>query len=167
MGATDLPYPLAVGTLRAGDWPSSVADVLVAEGRIGVALGEPVEAARADLERAVAAVCASDPWLAEHPVQVEWTGGQFASGLLPDGHPLEAMLSAAHRQVTGRTPAVLGAPYGSDLRLLAGLAGIPTLHYGPGSIRDAHKPDEFVPVDELVTVTRTLVMLVAQACGAH
>jgi acetylornithine deacetylase len=166
MAGNDLPYPLAVGTVRAGDWASSVADWLVAEGRLGVALGEPVSAAREDLEEAVAEVCAADPWLREHPVRVEWVGGQFASGMLPDGHPLEAMVRRAHEQVTGRTPAVLGAPYGSDLRLLTGIGGVPTLHYGPGSIRNAHRPDEFVPIDELVTVTRTLVMLVAEACGA-
>jgi acetylornithine deacetylase len=54
-----LPYPLSVGTVHAGDWPSSVPDSLVAEGRLGVALGEPVEAARAELEAAVAEVCAT------------------------------------------------------------------------------------------------------------
>lgn len=164
LAGTSPPYALAIGTLRAGDWPSSVADSLVAEGRLGVALGEPVEAARAELEQAVAAVCATDPWLAEHPVRVEWFGGQFASGILPAGHPLEAMVGDAHRTVTGHAPAVLGAPYGSDLRLLDA-AGVPTLLYGPGDIRAAHQPDEFVPVDDLVTVTRTLVMLVARACG--
>ena len=161
-----LPYPISVGIVRAGDWASSVPDRLVAEGRFGVALGEPVGAARKDLEEAVAEACVADPWLREHPVQVEWVGGQFASGMLDDGHPLQELVSSAHRAVTGRTPAVLGAPYGSDLRLLSGLAGVPTLLYGPGDIRDAHQPDESVPVDDLVTVTRTLVMLVAEACGA-
>jgi acetylornithine deacetylase len=164
LAGTSPPYALSVGTVRAGDWPSSVADSLVAEGRLGVALGEPVEAARAELEQAVAAVCAADPWLAEHPVRVEWFGGQFASGVLPAGHPLEMMVADAHRAVTGQEPAVLGAPYGADLRLLAA-AGVPTLLYGPGDIRDAHQPDEWVPVDQLVTVTRALVMLVARACG--
>jgi acetylornithine deacetylase len=164
LAGTSPPYALAVGTLRAGDWPSSVADSLVAEGRFGVALGEPVEAARAELEQTIAAVCGSDPWLSEHPVRVEWFGGQFASGVLPAGHPLETMAADAHRAVSGRAPAVLGAPYGSDLRLLTA-AGVPTLLYGPGDIRDAHQPNESVPVEELVTVTRALVMLVAQACG--
>ena len=162
---SELPYPIAVGTVRAGDWASTVADRLVAEGRLGVALGEPVSAARVDLEEAVADVCAADPWLREHPVRVDWFGGQFASGMLPDGDPLEAMVRRAHEQVTGRAPAVRGAPYGSDLRLLTDLSGTPTLLYGPGDIRDAHQPDESVPIEELVTVTRTLVMLVARTCG--
>jgi acetylornithine deacetylase len=160
-----LPYPLAVGTVRAGDWASSVPDLLVAEGRLGVALGEPVAAARDQLEHVVAQVCAADPWLAAHPVRVEWFGGQFGSSLLPDGSPLLALVSGVHRQVTGSSPAVLGAPWGSDIRLLADVGGIPALHYGPGDVRKAHGPDESVPVDDLVTVTRTLVLLLAQVCG--
>ncbi|MCU1589029.1 MAG: peptidase dimerization protein [Frankiales bacterium] len=161
-----LPYPLSVGTVRAGDWASSVPDLLVAEGRLGVALGEPVAAARGELEQVVAEVCATDPWLAANPVRVEWFGGQFASSLLPDGSPVLSLVAGAHRRVTGRTPDVLGAPWGSDIRLLADLGGVPALHYGPGDVRKAHGPDESVPVEDLVTVTRSLVMLVAQACGA-
>ena len=34
-----IPYPLSVGTLRAGDWASSVPYSPVAEGRLGVRLG--------------------------------------------------------------------------------------------------------------------------------
>jgi acetylornithine deacetylase len=161
-----LPYPLSVGTVRAGDWASSVPDLLVAEGRLGVALGEPVADARAELQRTLDEVCAADPWLAEHPVRLEWVGGQFGSSLLPDESPLLASVSAAHRRLTGRTPSVEGAPWGSDIRLLTDLGGIPALHYGPGDVRKAHGPDESVPVADLVTVTRTLVMLIAGTCGA-
>ncbi len=35
-----IAYPLSVGTVRAGDWASTVPDLLVAEGRLGVALDE-------------------------------------------------------------------------------------------------------------------------------
>jgi acetylornithine deacetylase len=161
-----LPYPLSVGTVRAGDWASSVPDLLVAEGRLGVALGEPVEAARAELERVVADVCAGDSWLAANPVRVEWFGGQFASSTLEDDSALLSLVTAAHRRVTGRSPATYGAPWGSDIRLLTDIGGIPAVHYGPGDVRKAHGPDESVPVTDLVTVTRSLVMLIARACGA-
>lgn len=159
-----LPYPLSVGTVRAGDWASSVPDLLVAEGRLGVALGEPVEHARAELEATVAGVCADDPWLAQHPVVVEWPGGQFAPGQLAEGSPLLGLVAAAHRDLHGDVPDVHGAPYGSDLRLLTA-GGVPTLHYGPGDVRDAHSPYESVPVAELVQVTRTLVLLATRVCG--
>ncbi len=164
MAGYRLPYALSVGTVRAGDWASSVPDLLVAEGRLGVALGEPVEHARAQLEEAVAQVCADDPWLRAHPVVVEWCGGQFAPGEVATDSPLVGMVSAAHEELHGTVPAVHGVPYGSDLRLLVG-SGIPTLHYGPGDIRQAHAPDEWVPASQLVQVARTLVLLAAQVCG--
>ena len=165
MAGYAVPYPLSVGTVRAGDWSSSVPDLLIAEGRLGVALGEPVEHARAALQEAVAEVCVDDPWLSEHPVVVEWAGGQFAPGQLAAGSPLLELVAGAHSRLHGNVPQVHGVPYGSDLRLLTELGGIPTLHYGPGDVRMAHAPDESVPVAELVTVTQTLVLLAAQVCG--
>jgi acetylornithine deacetylase len=166
MGRRGLAHPLSIGTVRAGDWASSVPDLLVAEGRLGVAIGESVTEARADLETAVAEVCAAEPWLREHPVEVEWWGGQFASGRLPAGSDLVQRVSAAHVAAGGAAPPeVHGAPYGSDLRLLTGLGGIPTVQYGPGDVAVAHGPDEHVSVDEVVACARTLAALALDICG--
>ena len=159
-----LAYPLSIGRVQAGDWASSVPDLLVAEGRLGVALDEPVEDARAAFEVAVAEAGAADPWLREHPVTVEWWGGQFSSGRLPAGSDLADRMSAAHAAVAPGTPGRWGAPYGSDLRLLAG-GGIPTLHYGPGDAVLAHAPDERVPLAEVHTAARALALLALDICG--
>ena len=165
MARYDLPYPLSVGTVRAGDWASSVPDLLVAEGRLGVALGEPVEQSRGALEQCLAEVCAGDPWLTENPVRLEWFGGQFGSGQVAPDAPVAQLVSASHARLHGKRPDVHGVPYGSDLRLMTTIGGIPTVHYGPGDIRHAHAPNESVTVAELVAVTQTLVLLVASACG--
>jgi acetylornithine deacetylase len=162
-----LAHPLSIGRVRAGDWASSVPDLLVAEGRLGVAIGEPTDDARADLEDAVAAACERDPWLREHPVEVEWWGGQFASGRIPPDSDLVDRVGAAHSTAGGQPPDVYGAPYGSDLRLLTGLAGIPTLQYGPGDARLAHGPDESVPLGEVITAARTLALAALDVCGTH
>jgi acetylornithine deacetylase len=71
----------------------------------------------------------------------------------------------AHEAITGTAPDVYGGPYGSDLRLLWGLGGIPTLQYGPGGANAAHGPDEWVPIDEIRTSARTLVRLILDVCG--
>lgn len=160
-----LAYPLSIGMLQAGDWPSSVPDLLTADGRLGVALGEGVASARADLESAVAAACSKDPWLAEHPVEVTWWGGQFASGRTPPDAVVITAMQAAHAAETGTDPQMYGGPYGSDLRLLAGLGGIPTLQHGPGSASAAHGPDEWVPVDQIRTSARVLARLIVDVCG--
>jgi len=161
----DIAYPLSIGMVRAGDWASTVPDLLVAEGRLGVALDEDVASARADLESAVAEACRTDPWLAEHPVEVEWWGGQFASGRLPEGCDLDERVGHHHRAVTGGPAEVWGAPFGSDLRLLTGLGGIPTVHYGPGAIDLAHAPDERVPVADVETTATVLALLALEVCG--
>ena len=151
----DIAYPLSIGTVQAGDWASTVPDLCVAEGRLGVALDETPEQARAALEHAVAALADTDPWLAEHPIEVQWWGGQFAPGRTDPAHPLVTSIAAAHERVTGRAPAIYGGPYGSDLRLLVG-AGIPTLQYGPGDSAVAHAPNEWVSIDDVLTCTRTI-----------
>lgn len=166
MARWDLAWPLSVGTVRAGTWPSSVPDRVVAEGRLGVALGESVIDARSQLEAAISQLSDGDPWLGSHPVTVEWFGGQFAPGAVDAGHPVVSLVSDAHEALHGERPQLHGVPYGSDLRLL-GAAGIPTVHYGPGRLRAAHAPDESVPIDQLATVTRTLVLTVAAACGTR
>ena len=163
----ELAHPLSLGTVHAGDWASSVPDLLVAEGRLGVAIGEPADDARRSLEDAVAAACAEDPWLRDHPVEVEWWGGQFASGRIPEGSDLVGRMQRAHALAGGGADQeVYGATYGSDLRLLTG-RGIPTLQYGPGDVRLAHGPHESVPVDEVVTAARAFAVLILDVCGAE
>ncbi|MDX3260968.1 ArgE/DapE family deacylase [Streptomyces sp. MI02-2A] len=162
-----IPYALSVGTLRSGDWASSVPDRLVAEGRLGVRLDEDPDAARAHLEEHIAKVCASDPWLRDHPVEVSWPGGQFAPGRLPIGHPLRDIVRDAFADATGRPgPRERGAPYGSDLRLYTA-AGVPTLQFGPGDVRLAHSAEEQVRIPDIVDVARTVVLAVLRTAGTR
>lgn len=160
----DLAYPTSLGTVRAGDWASTVPDLLVAEGRLGVALGETAEQARADFVAGLARLGDTDPWFREYPVEVEWWGGQFASGRTAPDHRAVALLADVHESCAGRRPSVYGAPYGSDLRLLAA-AGIPTVQFGPGDSRAAHAPDEWVPMDDVVACARTLAAYAVSFCG--
>ncbi|MCU1368743.1 MAG: acetylornithine deacetylase, partial [Ilumatobacteraceae bacterium] len=161
-----LAHPLSIGTVHAGDWASSVPDLLIAEGRLGVALDEPVEHAREEFEAAVARTCEADPWLRDHPVEVEWWGGQFASGRLHAESDLVERMQRAHAIASESRPNdVWAAPYGSDLRLLVGQGGIPTLQYGPGDVARAHGPDELVPVDDIVITARALALMALDICG--
>lgn len=160
----DLPCALSVGVVRAGDWASTVPDRLVAEGRYGVPVGETLPQAMAAFESAVAEAGATDPWLAEHPVQVTWPGGRFAPGTLPDGHPLLDDVRGAVGDVRGRAPLVRGGPYGSDLRHYAA-AGIATVQYGPGELRFAHASDEHVELADVFACARVYALLIARLCG--
>jgi acetylornithine deacetylase len=165
-GETPYPYGLSIGRVQAGDWASSVPDRLVAEGRYGVRLGEPVPAARAAFEERLGTICAGHPWLAEHPVRISWIGGAFASGQLPAGDPLLPVVRAAVADAGGGTLPERAIAAGSDLRQYAA-AGIPTLHYGPGDLALAHGPRERVPVAEVVTAARAFALLTLRTCGVR
>ena len=162
MAEYPIAYPLMVGRVESGDWSSSVPDRLIAEGRYGVRLGEDVNAARAAFEERVREASDRDPWLRDHPVVVEWSGGQFASGRLAPDHPFAAVVTDAWADVTGESARERGAPYGSDLRLYAE-AGIPTLHLGPGDVQHAHSPREQVRLSEVGDVARALVLVLLRA----
>ncbi|MDR7085639.1 acetylornithine deacetylase [Aeromicrobium panaciterrae] len=158
----DLPWPISIGILHAGDWASTVPDQLVAEGRYGVMPGESFADAKRSFEQAIAAV--ENEWLTENPPTVTWPGGHFAAGTLPHEHPFGAEVAAAVTASGAQTPQLVGAPYGSDLRQYAA-AGIPTLQYGPGHIIDAHAIDENVLIEEVVACARAYATLIVARCG--
>lgn len=160
----DLAWPISIGTVRAGDWASSVPDHLVAEGRYGVRVGETLPEAKAAFEQALARAGQQHPWLREHPVRVTWDGGEFAPGALPQGHRLLEDVRSVVAELGEPAPVALGAPYGSDLRHYAA-AEVPTLQYGPGDIVHAHGLGERVEVADMLRCARVYALLALRLCG--
>lgn len=161
----DRPFAICGGRIAGGDWPSSEADWLTWEGRYGVAPGEDLAAARREFEAAVGAAAERDLWLADHPPTVQWWGGQFYPGHTDVEDPIVTTVTGASGAVTGQAPAVCGMPYGCDLGLTVNVGAIPTVVFGPGDVRDAHRPDESVPIAELVTAARALAVAALRFCG--
>jgi acetylornithine deacetylase len=158
LGNLPLPYPLSIGRVNAGNWSSSVPEELIFEGRIGVAMGESSAAVREQLEHTLANLAEADPWLRDHPMEIRWNGGQFESGEIPLHHPLVALCQQCMVDLTGNEPELEGAPYGSDLRLLVNVGGIPTVLFGPGDVRVSHMPDENVNVAEVIMAARVYIL---------
>lgn len=158
-GTSQLPYPLSIGRVHAGNWSSTVPEELLCEGRLGVAMGESSQAARAQFEQTVQALSEADPWLKDHPVEIAWTGGQFDSAEIPLEHPLVQLCSQCIQDVTGQAPVLKGEPYGSDLRLLIKQGHIPALLLGPGDVLVAHMPDERVRIAEVVQAARLYIVV--------
>jgi acetylornithine deacetylase len=147
MRALPLPYPVNVGRIAAGDWASTVPDRLTFEGRLGVRVGETEEEARAALGAAL-----------DGRVELEWTGGRYASAETPPDHPFVGAVAAAAQGELGRTAPLAGVPYGADLRLFAA-RGIPCVMCGPPPQALAHAVDERVAVADLVAVARIVARL--------
>jgi acetylornithine deacetylase len=157
--------PINIGVLSAGNWPSSVPESLVAEGRAGLIPGEEVDEFKAAFLARVDAAARADPWLREHPPKIEWFSGQFAPAEVSADHPVVAALSTAHASATGSSARIEGVPYGADMRHFVRLGKMPCVMYGAGDARVAHHADEFVDLDEVVSATKTIALLIGGWCG--
>ncbi len=165
MTALGLPYPTIVGTISGGDWASTVMDRVTVDGRYGVRLGDTWREAEAELRRTIERSAAADPYLRDHPPTLEITGGRFSSARVDPSHPLPVSLGDAAEAVLGRRPAIAGAPYGADMRLLVNEGATPTVIFGPGDARVAHAANESVPLAEVVDCARVLAQWVAREIG--
>jgi len=154
------PYNVNVGTVTAGDWPSSVP----AWARLGVRVGFPrrwtPDEAFDRVRSAVLGAAAADPWLASHPPSVRPAGFRAEGYLIDDGHPLVTALAAAHASAHGEPPRrmVLGST--TDARYYLNQFAVPAVAYGPRS-RNIHGTDEAVELASIVSGARTMARFIA------
>jgi len=159
--------PFSVGTVNAGDWPSSVPDRLEAHGRMGIFPGETVEEMHAEFETTVKEAAAQDPWLAENRPLVEWYEGLFEPASTDITGNLVTSLAASHQQITGREVQYEAATYGSDMRIFSIYGKIPTVLYGPGDVSLAHTVNEHIEIDQALEAVCTIAMMIYNWCGGR
>ena len=157
--------PINIGTIKGGEWHSTVPDSVIVEGRLGVFPGEPVSDARTAFSNHIIKISNSDPWLKKNPPIIEWFEGQFESGQTDIDHSIINHLKEAYNNVNNSNPIVEGVTYGSDLRLFTNHADIPALLFGPGDVRLAHSANEYVEIEEVLTCIKIISNLIINWCG--
>lgn len=143
-----VPWPVVCGTVDAGSWASTVPAALTAEFRIGVAPGETVDEVEAAFRERLGEVVAEDPWLREHPPTFERFSVQFEASEVAVDEPIVEAARAGLVDAGLPNPEPTGATYGADSRHYVA-AGIPTVLLGPGTIAEAHYPDETIAWEEV------------------
>lgn len=161
------PFALSIGVVKGGQWPGSVAENLTFEGRIGVKIGENGEDAKKSLDDKIEELADNDPWLKENRPVVEWNGYDFAYSKVELDHPIIETLGTAYNDATGKEPVYEGMTYASDARHLMNIGKTPTTVFGPGDIRTAHGPNEYVPIVELEATVKTLALTIMRFIGYH
>ena len=157
--------PINIGTIKAGQWHSTVAESVVAEGRLGVFPNESNKDAMKSFEDYVFNFAKNDPWLTNNPPEIEWFEGQFESGQTPLDDPLIKELGNIYNQICDRDPVIEGVTYGSDLRLFTNHADIPSVLFGPGDVRLAHAANEYVDIKEIMLSTEIIANMIVNWCG--
>ncbi len=154
---------LNIGTYHAGDWPSTVSGWAVMECRISFVPGERMDDVRAEVERAIAAAAAGDPWLAEHPPSVEWFGWHGEAWTQDEHHLLVQAAKASVEAVTGAPAPLYGKAAGMDTRF-AMYFNMPALSYGPWG-ENSHGLDEWVDKVTIVRCAQVLALTTLRWCG--
>lgn len=154
--------PVAVCKIQAGSWPSTFASQCVMEGSLECLPGEDIRQVREAFRAYLLEVAGQDPWLKEHPPQIEWFGLWFESAQTPLDSHMISQFTQSYRAVTGKEPVVLGGG-GSDLRLPILYADSPSAHFGPtgGAI---HSTDEYVEIDSVIQVAQIVGRFILDWC---
>ncbi|MBL7851362.1 MAG: peptidase [Cyclobacteriaceae bacterium] len=162
-----IPVPINMGKIQGGSWPSSVADLVTIEGRIGVAPSEEMEEVRKELRACVQDISNQDPWLKDHPAKVEFFGAQWVPNALEETHPFVGVMKKSFEAVYQKPVRIEASPWGTDGGLLGKVGGIPTLIIGPGETRMAHYPDEYIEVKEMIGAAKVFSRLLIEWCGTN
>lgn len=154
---------LSVGTVRAGDWPSTVAGEAVMECRISFVPGEDLEEIRALIVSTIGQAAQADPWLRDHPPVVEWFGWQANPWQQDPEHPFVKTMRAAAEAVAGRPVDLIGRASGIDSRF-APQFGMVSACTGPKA-GNIHGLDEYVELPSMVETTKVLALTMLDWCG--
>lgn len=88
----------------------------------------------------------------------------FPAWTLAEDHPLVMGALAALRGI-GQQPALSAYRFCTNAAYSAGVAGVPTIGYGPASEADAHRVDERLRLDDLIAVAEGYRAIAAQMLG--
>lgn len=116
-----------------------------------------------EFEAWIARAAAADPWLREHPPEIEWMLGGVPPAEVDKDDPIVHALLGAQRDL-GREARLGGLDNWHDGATLIIEAGIPAVNFGPGDIRLAHAADERVPIAELVACSQGIALAAMRFC---
>jgi acetylornithine deacetylase/succinyl-diaminopimelate desuccinylase family protein len=128
---------------------------------------ESFEAIRDEIEAYVTDVCRTDPWLRAHPPRFTW---KLRNVFFPPvdtspDHPFIQTLAGSLAEL-GLPPRVEAFTAASELAWYAE-QGIDGTIFGPGRIAQAHSPNEYVEIEQLVSACKAIALTAAEWCDAR
>jgi len=150
-----------VGTIAGGTKPNVVPDTckIVLERRL--IPGERIEAVRPELDKLFGEIARNDP---SFKYSIRQILARAPAETSPDER-IVGLCRGALRSVTGEDPGYAGFVATTDMGFLVNQGHVPTVILGPGDIAQAHNPNEYVAVQELITASKVYAQLIVDALG--
>jgi acetylornithine deacetylase len=155
-----------LGTIIAGDWPSTVPAKAVIEGRVGWPPGESRTEIRKQIENAVEEVATQDKWLTDNFPEVEWFGWQAAPHEVSEDSEIARLAMTNAEAITGRDGQFTGGNAGLDERFYKRYYDIDAVSVGPYG-ENLHGADENTTVNSLIEASKTIAWTAMDYCGVE
>jgi acetylornithine deacetylase len=161
----DLDHPINfnLGTIRGGDWPSSVPAWCDIEVRAALYPGVTAASAWAEITEALVAIETDGD--GNTITATATRTGFFSEGyVLEEGSDAEKVLAQSHETVFGSQLESFTTPGYLDGRVFALYGNTPALVYGPIS-EAIHGFDERVNIESVRRITKSIALFIASWCG--
>ncbi len=158
------PFSLVIGKVLGGHYETVTASEATLRGGAYFApgVGDVVEV-MADFRRSIDAANAADPFLKSYPARVEFLHHDDSTRQSPQ-LPLAVHMCGTLGARGGKNTVHPG-PFCCDMRHLVNQGGIPTIIFGPGTIAQAHKPDEHIALFEYADCIEHLIDFIWAWCN--
>ncbi|MHA1886167.1 MAG: ArgE/DapE family deacylase [Promethearchaeota archaeon] len=154
---------LNIGVINSGDWPSTVPALCVLQCRIGFPPGETREMVMDQVEATIQKTANKDPWLKEHPPDVEWFGWKARPHEQDPEHPFVKLIDNKVQELANIQPIYVGGSAGLDARFFVN-NGIPAVTIGPYG-EGNHSINERVSINSTVKTTEVILGVLMDWCG--
>ena len=158
------PINLNVGSIRGGDWASTVPGECLTTYRIALYPGQPVRDLQDRIEAVVAEAAALDPEIFSHPPEVRYGGFTSEGYEIARDHPLVGTLARAFARRTGTPPPLVATTGTTDAGILGSVGHTPAVCFGPYA-EQAHAANERVWFPSVVQTAQVMASFIREWCG--
>jgi acetylornithine deacetylase len=159
------PFSLVIGKVEGGTYETATASDCTMKGVVyfGPDIGGITEVQHM-LQDTLDKASRVDPWLRKYPPELFFLHDDDPSRQ-DRRHPLVSVMAKAAHEVSGIKPRVISAPFACDVRHLKNQGKIPTVIYGPGGSGQAHRPDEYFLVADMLPSVQSLALAIYRWCN--
>jgi len=151
--------------IHGGDWSVTIPEKV--EIQFDCMFVPGTQDKRSEIEEKLDAVAANDPWLRENPPALDLGGPEESidPAEVSEDDPIVQTALQALADV-GIEPELMGFGSLTDCVHLINHSQIPTINLGP-DIESAHSADEFVTVEQLIDLTKTIALSIMRWSGVR
>jgi acetylornithine deacetylase len=154
------PMPITFGKLYAGNWPASAPSMAVLEGVLGFLPNKTIEQICSEIKQALLNNCDK---LNENDFNLSFTYRHNSSVVQQEQKFVQELLKA--NKAVGVNSLIDAMPASCDAWFYNNQLGIPTVVYGPGTLKVAHSKDEYIKLNDIVNAAKALLVFSMDYCG--